>query len=389
MKTSPWRARLEALDRRGLSRAMRVVGSPHGPVVETPDGPKLMFCSNDYLGLGADPRMAAALAAGASRWGVGAGGSRLISGNTAAHEALEARFARFAGSEASVLFPSGYQANVGVIPALTREGDRIFCDELTHASIVDGCRLSRASVNVYRHGDTGHLRELVAGRSGGDGLRLIITDAVFSMDGDEAPLADIAAIAGETDSAVYVDEAHSAGLVGPGGRGLTAALGLEAAIAVRVFPLGKAFGAAGAMVACDGPTAGVLRSRARSLLYTTGSPAALAEAITAGIGLLEAADGARSRIADNVSTFKELAAAAGIPALPSITPIQPIVVGGSERTMEISRLLWEDGLFVQGIRPPTVREGASRLRVTLCAFHGEDHIRRLVSGVADALERTG
>jgi 8-amino-7-oxononanoate synthase len=384
MRPSPWHGRLVALTEQGLERRMRVLGSPPGPVVETPDGPKLGFCSNDYLGLAADPRLGEAAKRGIDRWGVGSASSRLVAGNTTVHAEFEERLAEFAGTESAVLFPTGFQAGLGALTALTAEGDTVLSDELVHASLVDGCRLSRARVRTWRHLDAEHLEQLLR-ESAGPGLRLIVTDAVFSMDGDLAPLEELCRLADRHDARVLVDEAHAVGVLGPGGRGLAASLGLGERVALRTFTFGKALGVCGAAVACDAVAARLLVSRARSLLYTTATPPHLCEALLTALSLAEAADARRERLCANVALFRELCAAAGIPLGDSSTPIQPVPVGEARRTMEISARLWDDGVFVQGIRPPTVPAGTSRLRVTLTAAHEPEHIERLVTALARAL----
>jgi len=385
--SSPWRDRIEALAERDLERQLREVRGPVGAEVETADGPKLLFCTNDYLGLAGDPRLTAALDEGGRRWGAGAAASRLISGNTAAHAALERELERFCESEAAVVFGSGYHANLGALATLTGPGDAIFSDELVHASLIDGCRLSRAESTIYAHRDTDQLADLLS-RSEVPGLKLVVTDAVFSMDGDVAPLARIVALAEEHGAHVYLDEAHSLGVRGPGGRGLAAELGLADRVAVRMGTLGKAFGLAGAFVACDREAARLLTSQARSLLYTTAQPAPVIEAARRSLEIVEGATELRGALQRNIDTFRQLAAGSGLPMIDSSTAIQPVLIGPAARTMEISRLLWEAGLFVQGIRPPTVAEGTCRLRVTLSAAHAPEDLERLVDALAQALSKT-
>lgn len=363
---------------------MRVVSGPAGPVAITRDGEKLNFCSNDYLGLAAHPSIKRAFSEGVERWGAGTGASRLISGNTEIHEQLEEALADFMKSEEAVLFPSGYQANVGAITALTERGDNIFSDELVHASVVDGARLSRADIRVFEHREAGHLAERLA-LEDRRGLRLVITDSVFSMDGDLAPLERIVEVAEEADALCYVDEAHALGVLGPSGRGLVAAEGLEDRVAVRVGTFGKAFGVSGAFVACDRDAAAVIRSRARSLLYTTGAPAPIAEAVLASLRILARAEEARAALRRNIESFKDEAGRHGIDLAGSETPIQPIMIGPALKTMEVSAELWKRGFFVQGIRPPTVREGTSRLRVTLTAAHTAEQIRSFVRVLSEVL----
>ncbi|MCP4198552.1 MAG: 8-amino-7-oxononanoate synthase [Proteobacteria bacterium] len=385
MTRSPWKNRLDSLASHHLVRKMRVVDGPVGPVVNTPEGRKLGFCSNDYLGLANDPALKKAMADAALKWGAGAGASRLVSGNTSAHERLQKILASYLKTEDAVVFPSGYQANVGALTALTQKGDVIFSDELSHASLIDGCRLSGAEVKIYRHRDTKHLNQLLT-KETGPGLRLIVTDAVFSMDGNLAPLEEISEIAARHRAQVYVDEAHSLGVIGPQGRGLTIQLGLADHIAVRIGAFGKAFGVCGACVACSHVAGALLRSRARSLLYTTASPAHLVEAISVSVDLVKDGDRRRKALRDNIALFKMLAREQELPLFESETAIQPVLVGETARVMAISDTLWEQGLFVQGIRPPTVPEGTSRFRVTLTAAHERAHITRLAAALAAALK---
>jgi 8-amino-7-oxononanoate synthase len=384
MVAHPWEERIATLAAAGLERSPRAVQGAIGPAIESADGSKLLFCSNDYLGLAADPRLVAAAAAAAAGCGVGAGASRAVSGNNALHEALERRAAAFVDAPAAVLFPSGYQANVGALPALLDAGDVVFSDALNHASIIDGCRLSRADVRVYAHADAGDLARLLAAAPAA-GLKLVVTEAVFSMDGDRAPLAAICRAARSAGADVYVDEAHALGVLGPGGRGLAAEAGVAAEVAVRMGTFGKAIGVAGAFVACGEDPARLLRSRARSLLYTTAAPPLLAAAALAGLDLAEAADDRRAALARNVRSYRERAAAAGVPLAASDTAIQPVPIGGARRTMAVSEALWRRGIFAQGIRPPTVPEGTSRLRITLSSAHTEEQIGRLVAALAAAL----
>ncbi len=382
-----WRDRISALREARLERKMRVSTGPAGPEMQTPEGIKINFCSNDYLGLAADPELRDVAAEAFRRWGVGAGASRLVSGNHAPHEALESRVAEFMGTDGAVLFSSGYQANVGALSALTAEGDIIFSDQLVHASLVDGARLSKAEVRVFRHGDLAHLESLLAAARP-PGLKLIVTDAVFSMDGDIADLPGMAALAETHNAAIYLDEAHALGVMGPGGRGLAAALGVADRIAVRLGTFSKSAGISGAFVATCTDASALLKSTARSLLYSTAPPAAMAETIIAGLERVRTADGRRETLRRNVALFRELAGDR-LPLHPSETPIQPIVTGTEARTMRASEALWRRGYFVQGIRPPTVPKGMSRLRITLGARHTEPQIRGLVRALEQVLAEDG
>jgi 8-amino-7-oxononanoate synthase len=370
-----WTHRLSQLQHTHLARTLRISGV--GPEADTPEGCKLIFCTNDYLGLSASPSIARAAAVEMEN-GIGAGASRLVSGNFPWHETLERRFADFVGKSHSVLFPSGYQANVGAISALAGQGDVIFSDQLCHASIIDGCRLSRAKIEIYDHNDANHLKSLLAQYPNPESGKLVITEGIFSMDGDIPPLAQICDVAKQAGAAVYLDEAHSLGILGPEGRGLAAALNLEDRIDVLVGTFGKAVGVAGACVACESEPAQLLKSTARSLMYTTASPPALARAVCESLTCIAGATRERNQLHTNIRRFQKLAQAAQIPLLPSDTPIQPVLIGNAERTMAISDALWQRGIFVQGIRPPTVPAGTERLRITLSALHTGEQLERLI-----------
>ncbi len=377
--------RLRSLADQHLERHMRTVDGPVGPVIPTEDGQKLCFCSNDYLGLANHLEIKQAMADAAFDWGVGSASSRLVSGNTKAHDQLEESLADYMGVAEAVVFPSGYQANIGSIFALTEPGDAIFSDALVHASLVDGCRLSKSDVHIFRHRDTAHLDELL-GLNNKAGLKLIITDSVFSMDGDLAPLQEICDIAAAHNALVYLDEAHALGVMGPSGQGLAAELGLADNVALRIGTFGKALGICGAFAATGQSAAGLIRSRARSLLYTTAAPAPLIEAVKASLGIVRNADAGRAALKSNIELFVRRARALKIPILESETAIQPVIVGEADKVVAASKLLWERGLFVQGIRPPTVPLGTSRLRVSLTAIHEPEHVETLVTVLADVLK---
>ncbi len=381
----PWYNRLQQLERAGLTRRMRVLDGPVGPATSAAGSNKLVFCSNDYLGLANHPSVKQAMQTAVERWGVGAGASRLISGNTALHARLERAFATFAGSADAVLFASGYQANVGALTALTSENDVIFSDARVHASLIDGCRLSSARVQIFNHRDMGQLESLLAGETTAE-LRVIVTDAVFSMDGDLAPLAEICALAERYGAIVYLDEAHAMGVLGPRGTGLAAQLELTDRVAVRLGTLGKAFGVSGGVVCCREDAANLIRSKGRSLLYTTAAPIPVIAAALAGLELAQSADEQRAALVRNIDHFKSQAQSTKLPLLPSDTPIQPIMVGSNARTMALSEQLWNRGLFVQGVRPPTVAPGTARLRITLSAAHTEHQIDTLIRELNRAIK---
>ena len=370
----------------GLWRELRRIEGPVDTWV-TVDGVRaLLLCSNDYLGLASHPALAAAAARALETHGTGAGASRLVSGSLAIHRDLEARLARFKHAEAAVLFPTGYHANIGAITTLVRRGDAVFSDRLNHASIIDGCRLSGAEVHVYPHADADALGAMLAGSTAR--RRLVVTDSVFSMDGDHAPLAEICRLAAEHDAMVMVDEAHATGVEGPSGAGLVEALGLGDAVTVQMGTLGKALGAAGAFVAGSRALVDLLVNRARSLIYTTAPPPPIVAAVAAALDLVAREPERRRRLATIAATLRSRLRALGFEIPPGEGPIIPVLAGTSERALAWSRGLLERGVFVQAIRPPTVPEGTARLRVTLMATHTDADVAHAIDAFAALRERT-
>ncbi len=383
--------RLEELERLGLSRRLRLVSGPQGPTVLIDGKPVLLLCSNNYLGLADHPRVREAAADAAMRWGVGAGASRLVSGTMTIHRRLEERLADFKGSEACLLFGSGYLANIGVIGALAGAGDVVFSDELNHASIVDGCRLSRAEVVVYRHRDVEQLDWSLRrhGRRDGGARRLIVTDSVFSMDGDLAPLTAIAELAQVYDARVVVDEAHAIGNLGPGGRGAVAEAGLEDEIDVVVGTLGKALGSYGAYVCARAEMVRYLINTARSLIYSTApSPPAVAGALAA-LELLRERPHRVQRLRSNASVLRRSLAAEGFPVSDSAMQIVPLIVGDEHAATRLCQEALERGVFAQAIRPPTVAAGSSRLRLTAMASHTASELELAAGVFGDAARAIG
>jgi 8-amino-7-oxononanoate synthase len=342
----------------------------------------LVLCSNDYLGLADLERLAEAAAQGARRYGVGAGASRLISGTLPIHAELEQRLAAFVGAEAALLFPSGYQANVGALPAIAGEGDVVYSDALNHASLIDGCRLSRAAVEVFPHRDPDALERLLARRST-RARAWIVTESLFSMDGDEAPLTRLRDLARRYDAELLVDEAHALGVLGPQGRGLCA----EAAVRpdLLIGTLGKAFGCAGAFAAGSRAAIDCLANRARSYVYTTGIAVPVAAAALAAVSVVEAADDRRARVLELASRARAGLARRGVAVAPGRSPILPIVLGDDGSTMRVCEALLEAGFFIQGIRPPTVPEGTSRLRMTLTAALPPADVDSACSAIAELI----
>jgi glycine C-acetyltransferase/8-amino-7-oxononanoate synthase len=374
---------LEELRERGLHRRLRLVSGPQGPRVLLDGKPVLLLSSNNYLGLADHPRVREAAAEAAMRWGAGAGASRLISGNMTCHRRLEERLAAFEGYEAALLFGSGYLANSGVISALAQEGDVVFSDALNHASIVDGCRLAKADTFVYDHCDTEHL-EWGLREAAGRGA-LIVTDSVFSMDGDIAPLEEIVELAERYDARVMVDEAHGTGCLGPGGRGAVADAGLEDEVDVLVGTLGKALGAYGAYVCCDRDMAEFLVNRARTLIFSTALPPPAVAGAMAALDLLVEEPARVRKLQRNAQALRDALAKEGIDAGASETQIVPLVVGDAAAAMHACERALERGVYAQAIRPPTVPEGTSRLRLAVMAAHTEAELRRAASVLASAL----
>jgi 8-amino-7-oxononanoate synthase len=380
--------RLAELERLGLHRRLRMVSGPQGPRVLLDGKPVLLLCSNNYLGLADHPKVREAAAEAALRWGVGAGASRLVSGTMTIHRRLEERLAAFEGSEACVLFGSGYLANLGVIGALAGPGDTIFSDELNHASIVDGCRASRAEVVVYRHLDSDHLERCLQ-RHGGEGRRLIVTDSVFSMDGDVAPLADIVELARAYDARVAVDEAHATGALGDGGRGAVAQAGLQGEVDVLIGTLGKALGSYGAYVCASEEMVRYLVNTARSLIFSTApSPPSVAGALAA-LELLEQRPHKMARLHGAARALRGALADEGFVVRENDMHIVPLVVGESGDAMRLCQAALERGVFAQAIRPPTVPAGTSRLRLAAMASHTTGELRQAAKVLADAAREVG
>jgi 8-amino-7-oxononanoate synthase len=380
--------RLAEIEQLGLGRRLRMVSGPQGPRVLIDGKPVLLLCSNNYLGLADHSRVREAAADAAMRWGVGAGASRLVSGTMTIHRRLEERLAAFEGTEGCVLFGSGYLANLGVIGAFAGPGDVVFSDELNHASIVDGCKASRAQVVVYRHLSHEHLRRCLQ-RHGGEGRRLIVTDSVFSMDGDMAPLREIVELAREYDARLVVDEAHATGALGPDGRGAVAEAGLEGEVDVIVGTLGKALGSYGAYVCADGKTIRYLVNAARSLIFSTApAPPAVAGALAA-LELLEQRPHRVARLHGAARSLRRALAAEGFAVEDSHMHIVPLVVGDERDTVKLSQAALERGVFAQAIRPPTVPAGSSRLRLAAMASHTGTELQGAARTLALAAREIG
>ncbi len=380
--------RLEELERLGLSRRLRLISGPQGPRVLLDGRPVLLLCSNNYLGLADHPRVREAAAEAAMRWGVGAGASRLVSGTMTVHRRLEERLAAFKGTESCVLFGSGYLANLGAIGAFAGPGDAVFSDELNHASIVDGCRASRARVHVYRHCDTEHLAWSLR-RHGGSGRRLVATDSVFSMDGDLAPLGEIVELARAHRARTLVDEAHATGAVGPGGRGAVAQAGLEGEVDVLVGTLGKALGSYGAYVCATEEVVRYLVNTARPLIFSTAPAPPAAAGALAALELVEERPHRVERLRSHARTLRRALAAEGFPVHDGDMHIVPLVVGDERDAVALCEGAVERGVFAQAIRPPSVPVGTARLRLTAMASHTPTELRRAARVLAEAARAQG
>jgi 8-amino-7-oxononanoate synthase len=381
-------AELADLRERDRERALRRVGSRVGAIVKSESGAAVDFSSNDYLGLASDSRLAESAARAMREQGVGAAASRLICGNNPEHEALEVDLAEFFGAERALTFSSGYAANVGIIPALVGRGDIVFSDTLNHASLIDGCRLSRADVHVYPHGDVAALAALLDQRRGSARRALIVSDGLFSMDGDVAPLADLVDLASRFDAWTYVDDAHAVGVAGRDGAGSVSAAGCAGRVDVTVGTLGKAFGAAGAFVYGSSTLVQYLINRARSFVFSTAMLPAQAAAAREAVRIVRAEPERRERLYANAERLRASLHAARIPVIGTATKglahIIPVHAGTEAEVMRIGAALARDRYLVGAVRPPTVPEGGSRLRITVSAAHTAEQIAGLTASLVAA-----
>ncbi len=373
MKHTFFQDEINDLKKKGLYRELKTVESEQDSTVVVNGKRVFMFSSNNYLGLANHPELKKASMDAASYYGTGSGGSRLISGNMEVHRNLEKELALFKGTDRALLFSSGYHANVGTISALVGEGDVILSDELNHASIVDGCRLSRAEVKIYKHADMNSLREILR-RASRFRKRLIVTDSVFSMDGDIAPLPDIVELAEKYPALVLVDDAHGTGVLGKRGKGAIEHFGLEGRVDVQMGTLGKALGSFGAYIAGSEDLIHYLVNKARSLLYTTALPPPVCGSALSALKILEKRPELVNQLRNNATYFREGMKDLGYLIPEGETPIVPLVLGDPSATMEMAQSLFDEGIYVQGIRPPTVPDGTSRLRITLMASHTREQL---------------
>ena len=372
---------LERRRARHLYRTRRIAEGPQRPEMIVDGRTLLGFCSNDYLGLASHPQVADALVQGVRIFGVGSGAAHLVNGHSAAHQALEEELATFTGRPRALLFSTGYMANLGVISALLGRGDSIFEDRLNHASLIDGGVLSRARLRRFPHCDTERLASLLADT--GKGKTLVAVDGVFSMDGDIAPLGKLSEICLRQGAWLMVDDAHGLGVLGERGRGTLNQFQLGAdQVPILMGTLGKAFGTFGAFVAGSEALIETLIQQARSYIYTTAIPAAVAEATRVALRLASEESWRREHLQALIYSFRHEAKAMGLPLLDSLTPIQPLLAGTAERAVAWSRELERQGILVTAIRPPTVPEGSARLRVTLSAAHTRQQLERLLEALS-------
>ncbi|MDR0578660.1 MAG: 8-amino-7-oxononanoate synthase [Candidatus Accumulibacter sp.] len=374
--------KLADLEREGLARRRRVLETPCGPLARVDGRDLVSFCSNDYLGLASDPALIDAACAGARRWGVGGGASHLVSGHFSPHETLEEKLAAFTGFDRALLFSTGYMANLGIVGALAGRGDAIFADRLNHASLIDAARLSRADHERYPHGDLDDLERRLAASDAK--RKLILTDAVFSMDGDIAPLPQLLRLAERFDTWLVIDDAHGFGVLGEEGRGSLSHFGVASdPRVVYMGTLGKAAGASGAFAAGSATVIEWLLQRARTYIFTTGASPIIACALLASLELIRQGEARRQHLRRLADILREGLSGARWRLMPSPTAIQPIVIGDNHETVNVAQALRERGLWVPAIRPPTVPRDTARLRVSLSAAHDEEHVRRLVEALRE------
>jgi len=378
-------AELETIAAKGLYRSRRVINSPQGVHLQI-DGQKILnFCSNDYLGLANHPTVVQAFKSAVDDYGVGSGSAHLICGHSYAHHALEEELAAFTGRDRALLFSTGYMANLGVLSALVGKGDSIFEDRLNHASLLDGGLQSGAKFKRYAHANVEHLDSQLKKASG---HKLIVTDGVFSMDGDFAPLNTLSNTARTHDAWLMVDDAHGLGVIGAKGGGLLDYYGLKQDdVPVLMGTLGKGLGTFGAFIAGSDVLIETLIQKARTYIYTTALPAAVAEATRASLKIVISDNWRRDKLNNLSVRFRSGAEQLGLQLLPSLSPIQPIIIGDSQQAVDISNDLLSAGFLISAIRPPTVSQGSARLRVTLSAMHEEQQVDQLLEALETAIKK--
>jgi len=375
-------AELAAREAAGLYRSRRIIDSPQGPLLHSDGRELLSFCSNDYLGLANHPELIAALKRGADEYGVGSGAAHLVNGHSHAHHALEEELAAFTGRPRALLFSTGYMANLGVAGALLGRGDSAFEDRLNHASLLDAGLLSGARLVRYTHGDPEALEKKLQTSKSEE--KLVLTDGVFSMDGDIAPLPALAEAAMPNGAWIMVDDAHGIGVLGHSGGGSLQHFGLDLdEVPILMGTLGKAIGTFGAFVAGSEALIETLINKARPYIYTTAMPPAVAEATRASLRLVQSGGWRREKLHTLITRFRAGATQLGLQLMESITPIQPLLVGDAHEALRLSEALLERGILISAIRPPTVPEGTARLRITFSAAHSEEQVDRLLGALEE------
>ncbi len=371
-----------AIEQAGLRRHLRTVMSAPTGTINLDGRDVVLLGSNNYLGLSTHPEVIAAAVEATQTFGIGASGSRLISGNSELYTTLETNLAKVKGTEAALVFSSGYAANTSIIPVLAGEDDLILSDALNHASIIDGCRLSRASKKIYQHCNVGHLKTLLS-ESTTFRRKLIVTDGVFSMDGDIAPLPDIYDLAAQHKAMVLVDDAHGFGVLGKDGNGTVSHFGLEGKEIIQMGTLSKAVGALGGYIAGSRALIELLINRARSFIFTTGLPPATLAAVNAALDVTRSSPELRKRLFSHAKRLKTALIDLGYTLLPSETQILPVILGSPQRATRVAEALLTEGVFAPAIRPPAVPTGTSRLRLTVMATHTEAEIEQAITGFAE------
>ena len=374
-------AELRELETQGLLRSRRVLQSAQGAHIKVDGRDYLAFCSNDYLGLAAHPQLIDAACSGAAQYGVGAGASHLIVGHSAAHHQLEQALAQFLDLPQALLFSTGYMANLGIVSALLGRNDVVLADKLNHASLNDAALLARAQFVRYNHSDLAHLEQALSKAQGR--RKLVVTDAVFSMDGDIAPVPQLLALCERYDATLLLDDAHGFGVLGEHGRGVLEHFNVQSSRIIYMATLGKAAGVFGAFVAGSEALIQTLIQRARTYIYTTALPPLLATAVLASLQLLRQEDWRRTHLRALIAAFKEHLATQRWYLLPSDTPIQALIIGSNQEALAVAEALRGAGILVPAIRPPTVPKGQARLRISLSAAHTQEDVRRLCDTLND------
>ncbi len=375
---------LKTIKEYGLYRDLNIVGNAQGVYLEIKGKSYLSFCSNNYLDLANNQLVISAVKEAVENYGWGAGASRLVSGNMTLHETLEKEISRFKEKESAIIFPTGYMANIGAISSLVSRGDLVICDKLNHASIIDGCRLSGADFKVYAHCNIKKLENILK-KSSKYSRKLIVTDSVFSMDGDLAPLPDIVNIASEYKAIVMVDEAHGTGVFGKEGRGVVEHFNLNKEVEIVMGTFSKAIGSLGGYICGDEDLINFLRNKARSFMYTTALPPAVCAASIAGLKLIQENPSIRESLWENIRYLKNKLGRLNYNVIKSESPIIPILIGDADKAVGISKVLYEKGILIPAIRPPTVPVNSSRLRMTVMSTHTREDLDRLL-GTLDGVK---